>query len=116
MVYGIERVARAWQTKRPTSATKRIGLGETSLENGGPISGHVSHQKGVDVDVRLPRDDGKEAGSTYKQSVYSRAGTQTLVKLFRAEMNVTLVLFNDAKVSGVQPWPNHDDHLHVRIK
>jgi len=28
---------------------------------------------------------------------------------------VRYIFFNDAAVTGVSKWPNHDDHLHVRF-
>ena len=109
-VYGIMRVGSDWaSTGKP-----RIGIGDLSLENGGNISGHVSHEKGVDVDVRPVRTSG-ESGVTIHSSSYDRAGTQTLVNLFRQHNPVTMIFFNDASVSGVQNWPNHDDHLHIRV-
>lgn len=113
LVYGIERIARRWQRERPGSG--RIGIGDISLENGGPISGHASHQKGVDVDVRLVRNDGGEAATTRFQSAYSRSGTQALIDLFVGELSIKYVFFNDRNTRHTTPWPNHDNHLHVRI-
>ena len=88
---------------------------DISLENGGPISGHASHQRGVDADVWPVRSTGSEEAVTRFSSGYSRSRTQALIRLYRAELDVTHVFFNDPHVSGVQSWPNHDDHLHVRF-
>lgn len=95
----------------------RMGVGDISKLGGGQISGHASHRKGVDVDIRLPRNDGREADTTYKSSSYSRASTQILVDYFRYNniFPVKFIFFNDAQVSHVSPWPHHDDHLHVRF-
>lgn len=94
----------------------RLGIGDISKIGGGPISGHASHRKGVDVDVRVPRRDTAEQASNYKDPSYSRERTQRLVELFRQNgFPVTHIFFNDPKVTGVSPWPNHDNHLHVRF-
>lgn len=111
MIYGFQRVARLWdQQPRP-----RLGVGDVSLENGGPFPPHVSHQRGVDMDVRPVRNDGVEAPVTIYDSTYSRARTQTLIDLFRSETSINLILFNDRATTGTQTWPGHDNHLHVRI-
>ena len=69
-----------------------------------------------DVDVRVPRRDTAEQASNYKDPSYSRERTQRLVELFRQNgFPVTHIFFNDPKVTGVSPWPNHDNHLHVRF-
>ena len=89
-----------------------------SLRGGGPISGHSSHQKGVDVDVRPMRGDGQEAPVTIFDSAYSPSLTQELVNLIRANpvLQVRTILFNDKQVSGVTSWSGHDNHLHVSFK
>ena len=110
------RVARRFLTERPSGVTTRLGIGDISAKNGGKISGHASHQRGVDGDFRLPRTDGQEIATTRFMSAYSRSGTQKLVNLFRAELNVTHIFFNDPNVSGVSNWPNRDNHFHVRIQ
>ncbi len=95
----------------------RLGIGDISKEGGGPISGHKSHQKGVDVDVRVPRNDSREEASNYKSASYSRQRTQRLVELFRrnGKFPVKYIFFNDPNIRGVSPWKNHDNHLHVRF-
>lgn len=113
MIYGIERLAARWANER---RTPRIGIGDVSAAAGGRISGHASHQRGVDVDVRPIRRDGVEGPSTIHQAVYDRAGTQRAIDLFYAEVRVTHVFFNDSRVRRVQRWPNHDNHFHVRIR
>jgi len=113
-VYGTLRIARERIAANPS--WPRVGIGEISLENGGPISGHASHQKGVDGDFRLCRSDAAETALVYQNAAYSRARTQDLVNRFRAVMPVTHIFFNDPAVTGVSDWPNHDNHLHVRIR
>lgn len=111
MVYGVERIGRRWAAEQP--GAPRMGLGDTSAENGGRISGHASHQRGVDIDVRPVRTSG-ESPVTRFDAAYSRTRTQAMIRLFRAELPITHIFFNDPNVSGVSPWPNHDNHFHAR--
>lgn len=113
-VYGIERIGRRWEQEQ--RGAPRFGVGDLSLRNGGRISGHVSHRMGVDVDVRPVRNDGREAPSTRFDRTYSRPLTQALLDLFVAEVPVTKIFFNDRSTRHTQPWPNHDNHFHVRIR
>lgn len=116
LIEGIQRVARRWKAERPAGMPARFGVGDVSLENGGEISGHASHERGIDADIALPRNDGHELPRVDRfDREYSRAGTQKLVDLFRAELPVKVIYFNDRSVSGVSPWPSHDNHFHVRI-
>lgn len=112
-IYGFLRLAREHDALHPAWA--RIGVGDISLENGGPISGHASHQKGVDGDFRLQTTDGSEQPLTIFDPLYSRPRQQDVVDRFYDHMDVTHIFFNDTQVSGVQSWPNHDNHIHVRI-
>lgn len=113
MVYGIERIARRWETEQ--RGAPRMGVGDISAMNGGRISGHASHQKGVDVDVRPVRTSG-EGPVTRFMSTYSRARTSTLIGMYRRELSTTHVFFNDNTIAGTQYWRNHDNHFHVRIR
>lgn len=114
-IRALQQVSAAWAAARPSGP--RIGFGDISLQGGGPISGHASHQKGVDVDVRLMRNDGREEPTVYQSANYSRQLTQQLIDLIRANgvLHVQYIFFNDPQARGVQPWPNHDNHLHVRF-
>jgi peptidoglycan hydrolase-like protein with peptidoglycan-binding domain len=114
-IRALQQVAAAWATANPGGP--RIGIGDISLQGGGPMSGHKSHQKGVDVDIRLMRNDGKEQGTYYKSASYSQALTQQLVDLIRNNgvLRVQYIFFNDPKVKGVSYEDGHHDHLHVRF-
>ena len=114
LVYGIERAARRFKAANP--GAPRIGVGDLSLENGGDIVGHASHERGVDADVRPMRNDGSENRVEYRQRAYSRPLTQQVITLLRSEMRVKLIFFLDSRVRGVQPWPKHNRHFHVRIR
>jgi uncharacterized protein YraI len=112
-VYGIERLSRDHAAAHP--GYPRLQIGDISFAQGGPISGHASHQKGVDGDFRPLASDAGEGPLTIFDARYSRARTQEMIDRFYHNLPVTHVFFNDASVSGVSSWPNHDNHFHVRI-
>jgi murein endopeptidase len=102
--------------KRP-----RLGIGDLAQEHGGPflgpVVGHVSHQNGLDVDIRLVRADGREAA--VDPGSYDRALTQAVVDRLVAQ-GASLVLEGPSlDLTGpsgvVMDWPGHDDHLHARF-
>lgn len=108
-----------WEAAHP--GAPRLGVGDLSRPSGGPFSGpvvgHASHQNGLDVDIRLVRRDGAEgrvdAGS------YDRELTQAVVDRLVAR-GASLVLVGPSldlrgPAGVVVRWPNHDDHLHVRL-
>jgi hypothetical protein len=111
----LQAVGAAWAAAHPNGP--RIGIGDVSFKGGGKMPPHVSHDKGVDVDLRIMRNDGKELGTTYRDRSYSHALTQQLVDLIRGNTvaSVKVIYFNDPAVKGVRPWKGHDNHLHVRF-
>jgi peptidoglycan hydrolase-like protein with peptidoglycan-binding domain len=115
-IAALVNVGMRWVATHPTGP--RIGIGEISLQGGGCIAGHASHQLGVDVDIALPRNDGREEHTVVGAAAYSRADTQQLVDLLRANgvLKVKRIFLNDPKVSGRENQPNHDNHLHVRFE
>jgi hypothetical protein len=93
----------------------RIGVGDFSRSHGGPISGHASHQDGLDCDLRIVRADRAEAPTTYYGN-YDRAATRVLLQKLWATGSVWQVLFNDPtlRAEGLCTYySGHDDHLHV---
>jgi murein endopeptidase len=102
----------------------RVLVGDLSRPRGGDFGrrfgplGHVSHQNGLDADVYFPRRDRSERAARRIGQV-DRALAQELVNRFvragaqRIFVGAGLRLRGGAGV--VQPWPNHDDHLHVRF-
>ena len=111
----LQAIAKGWQQAHPQGP--RIGIGDLSHQGGGPMSKHKSHQTGLDVDIRLPRNDGREAPSHIRDAAYSRALTQDLVNriLNNGILRVEYIFFNDRAVSGVNSKTGHDNHLHVRF-
>jgi uncharacterized protein YgiM (DUF1202 family) len=111
LVYALERAGlRLRDRGRP-----RFGVGDLSLRNGGDIAGHSSHERGEDVDI-LPMRKRGEGSVTRFQSAYSRPRTADLIREIRSQVPTELVLFNDSGIRGVQPWPGHDNHFHLRIR
>lgn len=115
-IQAIENIASTWFHNHRTGPL--IGVGNISKNGGGPVPPHSSHQTGLDVDFRLLRKDGAKIGITFRAPNYSLARTQDLVNtiLGNSVLSVKLILCNDDRLKGVQPWPGHDDHLHVRFK
>lgn len=98
-----------------------VAIGDISLEHGGDIAGHVSHEVGLDIDIRPIRlDNGQcSSGCQWNLSCYDRAATRALVQAIRntAPGHVKLIFFNDPTLinEGLTTYyDNHDNHLHVR--
>ncbi|MEI6064630.1 MAG: penicillin-insensitive murein endopeptidase [Pseudanabaena sp. ELA748] len=111
----ITSVAEEWAKRYPSGP--RLGVGNLSLEQGGEMPPHTSHQDGVDVDFAPIASTNAEIGLTWTAPEYSRDRTQELVNLLKANPHaqVKLILFNDPDVQDVEPWAGHDNHLHVRF-
>lgn len=109
-------VGMRWFAAHPTGP--RIGIGEISLQGGGCISGHASHQMGVDVDLALMRNDGREEHTVVGRPEYSRSLTQELVTLLHENgvLAVKRLFLNDDKIKGRQYQDNHANHIHVRFQ
>jgi murein endopeptidase len=112
------RVARAYAKAHPDAP--RLLIGDLSRPQGGDFGrrygplGHVSHQNGLDADVYFPRRDGRERAPRRAAQVDRRLA-QDLVDRFRRAGVRTLLAGPSLRLRGTQPWPNHDDHLHVRL-
>ena len=112
-----------------TSAASRLangqyetpfGVGNISLQGGGPFKGHKGHKDGLSIDVRPPRLDKERDKVTYLDPQYDKAGTQRLVDALWASEGVERIYFNGPGLLGVTPdRPGvkiHDNHLHIKIK
>lgn len=131
-----------------SATTKKAGLknlliGDLGRPRGGPmISGHASHQVGLDVDIwyRLSdkRPTKKERETWSASNLVTKEGRvgkgwgpdqRKLVELAAQDENVErifvhaaikkdlCVAYKDAAwLYKLRPWWNHADHLHVRLK
>jgi murein endopeptidase len=116
------RVLREFRAAHPRAP--RVGVGDLSRPRGGDfgprygLPGHSTHQNGLDVDVYYPRvDRGRKPPETPDQVDLPLA--QDLVDRFvRAGAERVLVGPNtplEGPSEVVVPYPNHDNHLHVRL-
>ena len=139
----IQEVAAALREVFPVGS--RLQVGDLSAERGGKISLHSSHQNGLDVDLRFFGVDGREQDPSLVNGFderFVRGGRVT--DNFDREQNWELVshLVGSGKVQRIfidpaikrefcrragtssevdevlrrlRPYPNHDDHIHVRL-
>ena len=114
------RVTRAYAKAHPRAP--RVLIGDLSRPHGGDFGrrfgplGHISHQNGLDADVYFPRKDREERAPRSAAQVDLRLA-QDLVDRFVAAGALTVLVGPSLALEGrgVQPWPHHDDHLHVRL-
>jgi hypothetical protein len=108
-----------WSRTHPRQP--RLGVGDLAREHGGYFAGtevgHLSHQNGLDVDIRLVRADGTER--QVDAASYDRELTQAVVDRLVARGADLVLIGPSLDLHGpagvVMRWPNHDDHLHVRF-
>lgn len=100
----------------------RVAIGDVSLEHGGDIPGHLTHEVGLDADIRPMRkaNDQCSIGTNWRTTAYDRVATRALVKAIRAATpgHVQVILFNDPVLigEGLTTYQSaHDDHLHVML-
>jgi peptidoglycan hydrolase-like protein with peptidoglycan-binding domain len=99
----------------------RVAVGDAGFEHGGDIPGHMTHEVGLDVDIRPMRHshDQCSGGTNWRLGTYDRAATRVLIRAIRAAApgHVKLIYFNDPVLirEGMTTWfAGHDDHLHIR--
>jgi peptidoglycan hydrolase-like protein with peptidoglycan-binding domain len=99
----------------------RIAVGDVGLEHGGDIPLHMTHERGLDVDIRPMKRSRNQCigGTNWRLATYDRTATRTLIRTIRATApgHVKLIYFNDPVLirEGLTTWfAGHDDHLHVR--
>ena len=116
----VVRVLREYAAAHPRAL--RVLVGDLSRPHGGDFGrrygplGHISHQNGLDVDVYFPRRDRRERAPRTIAQVDRRLAHDLVDRFGRAG---AVQIFVGARLNlrgrVVQPWPNHDDHLHVRL-
>ena len=100
----------------------RVAIGDVSLEFGGDIPGHLTHEVGLDADIRPMRkaNDQCSSGTRWTSAAYDRAATRALINAIRAATpgHVQFILFNDPVLirEGLTTYHSaHDDHLHLML-
>lgn len=122
-LYGNDRVVRkllsvvaSYRAAHPNAP--RVVVGDLSFRGGGPMELHRSHQNGLDVDVYYPRRDGRLGAPTRVDQV-DRHLTQALLDAFLAVGVEKVFVGYRTGLRGpgdvVEPYPNHEDHMHVRF-
>lgn len=123
MVAIIDTVLAKWNELHPDA---KVYVGDLSLKNGGDISGHVSHEKGVDVDL----SSSVCPSFTMSDGCYKKELALELAKLLFDTKAIKYIGYDDSwvinetakytktnKLTGIMtPWANHANHFHVRIK
>jgi hypothetical protein len=121
-LYGHERTIRAivsvlaaYRAENP--AAPRVVVGDISFRGGGPMELHHSHQNGLDVDVYYPRPD--DLLRAPRAGRVDRALAQDLLDRFVAAGAQIVFVGYAVGLRGpsevVVPYPNHEDHMHVRF-
>jgi hypothetical protein len=99
-------------------AAPKVVVGDLSRSGGGDIDEHVSHENGLDVDVYYPRRDGKLRPPALAAQVDRRLAQDLLDRFVAAGAQVVFVGYSTpfrGSRDVVVPYPNHDNHMHVRI-
>lgn len=119
----ILRAIESYESAHPEAPP--VLVGDLSRPHGGDFGprfgsiGHMTHQNGRDVDVYYPRRDRRALSARRVDQVDPRLA-QALVSSFVAAGAKTVLIGPHTGLRGprgrVKPWPNHDDHLHVRIR
>jgi hypothetical protein len=122
-LYGNERMIRtivsvidAYRAANPRAP--RVVVGDISFEGGGPMDAHVSHQNGLDVDIYYPRHDGALRAARSPEAIDRRLAQDLLDRFIAAGATMVFVgyhtdLHGPAEI--VVPYPNHENHMHVRF-
>jgi murein endopeptidase len=122
-LYGHERTIRtvvsviaAYRAANPNAP--RVVVGDISFRDGGPMEAHVSHQNGLDVDLYYPRLDGTLRAPRSPRQIDDELAQELLDGFVSAGAQKVFVGYS-TELRGpsevVIPYPNHDDHMHVRF-
>lgn len=109
-------VIAAYRAAHPNAA--RVVVGDISRRGGGPLDEHVSHQNGLDVDVYYPRRDHLLRAPIAVGQIDHRLAQDLLDRFVRAGAQMIFVGFSTGLHGPggvVIPYPNHDNHMHVRF-
>ena len=122
-LFGHERTIRAvlsvvaaYRDTHPNAP--RVVVGDVSFRDGGRMDQHVSHQNGLDVDVYYPRLDRQPRAPTAAHQVDRRLAQALLDGFVAAGAKIVFVGFSTGLRGDpgvVVPYPNHENHMHVRF-
>jgi len=116
----LEQVGRAVRTKGI-----EIGVGDLSVKGGGRFRPHVSHQNGVDADLRYVRRDRVRAplDLRYQPKEYDLEATKLVFEAFFDLCNIEVIFVDidrlDFTIKGQEERivhaGGHSNHFHVRV-
>ncbi len=112
----IVSVIAAYRASHPHAP--RVVVGDISYRDGGRMDEHVSHQNGLDVDVYYPRRDGHLSAPIATSQIDQRLAQNLLDRFVAAGAQIVFVGYSTGLrgPSGVVvPYPNHENHMHVRF-
>jgi murein endopeptidase len=122
-LYGHERTIRAilsvlagFRAAHPDAA--RVVVGDISFRHGGRMDEHVSHQNGLDVDIYYPRLDRRETAPTSPGQIDRRLAQDLLDRFVADGAKIVFVGYSTGlrgESGVVVPYPNHENHMHVRF-
>ena len=110
-------VVTAYRAAHPDAP--RVVVGDISLRHGGRMDQHVSHQNGLDVDVYYPRLDRHLRAPIATSQIDDELAQDLLDRFVAAGARMVFVGFSTGLhgPSGVVvPYPNHENHMHVRFR
>ena len=123
-LYGHERTIRAvisvlagYRAAHPEAP--RVVVGDLSFRSGGTMDQHASHQNGLDVDVYYPRLDRRLGAPIATRQVDRRLSQDLLDRFLAAGAKMVFVGFSTGLHGPhdvVVPYPNHENHMHVRFR
>lgn len=106
----------------------RIATNDASLTHGGDTPDHSTHENGLDLDIRMPKNDGG-SGSKVGWSSYDREAAFAMIKAFASDGQIERILTGDTVLlnrihSGNYSWKakvqnggnSHKDHMHIDVK
>jgi murein endopeptidase len=122
-LYGNERTIRAilsvvaaYREAHPHAP--RVVVGDISFRDGGRMDQHLSHQNGLDVDVYYPRLDRHTSAPTMTRQIDRRLAQDLLDRFVAAGATKVFVGYSTGlrgPTGIVVPYPNHENHMHVRF-
>jgi murein endopeptidase len=115
-IRAIISVAAAHRSAHPNAPP--VLIGDISRRDGGTMDQHVSHQNGLDVDVYYPRLDRRSSAPIASSQVDRELAQDLLDRFLAAGAQVVFVGYaTGLRGPGglVVPYPNHENHMHVRF-
>ncbi len=93
----------------------KLKIGDLSQPRGGPfLTGHTSHQTGLDVDIDYP-----VGNFPYTQILYRAVRDQKVERVFvnyKIKQELCKKFKGRSWLNKIRPWRGHNKHFHVRLK